>query len=457
MVLLLTAIVALLVTLGHLMVDEDHVEDSLHSGVKEKQIETSKDSFVRGKEFLRKNATETTASDKGKKNKNKNKNKSKNKSKNKNKNKRAENATETVPIETETISKNTNATTEKGVTKPERTPIPTDNAANEDKLSEELEELYERLTPQQRNQIENYRKGTALMINIHPTHHAGTSFCGTIGKSVEPLAPAFACMGDKNEVAPNPLYCNTTESDGDGKNKNCLSFKDIAGKAPWKREETGPFIEAIRPYFHMISWEFSRPKMSMDDPEWDHPNLVSVIVTRDPLSRLLAGDGKVGTKYVGYNKGELSRKGWWDYAAYNHEGGTDNFFLRILSTASRQKQNKNDEPIPNHIEAGVNRTTEEMMNLFPTGINETHFEHGKAILDKFTFVLDVDCLNEGMDAMADLLGIDISSKRKNGKKRTYPSPRERIGYEDVYEYLVAKNEWDTALYEYSKTISLVKC
>jgi len=446
MVLLLTAIVALLVTLGHLMVDEEHVEESYHSGVKEKQIETNEDSFVRGKDSLRKNATETTASDKGK---NKNKNKKK---KNRNKNKRADNATETVSIETETISKNTNTTTEKGVTtKPENTPIapPADNAANEDKLGEELEELYERLTPQQRKQVENYRKGTALMLNIHPTHHAGTTFCGTIGKSAEPLPPSFACMGDRNEVAPDPLYCES-----ESENKKCLSYQDIAVKAPWKREETGPFIEAIRPYFHMISWEFGKPKKSMDDPEWDNPNLVSVVVTRDPMSRLLAGDGITGVKYVGYNKGELSRKGWWDYAAYNYERGTDNFFLRILTTTSIQK----DEPIPNHIEARVNRTTEEMMDLFPTGINETHFEHGKALLDKFTFVLDVACLDEGMDALADLLGIAIlPERRKNGKKHTYATPRERIGYEDVYEYLVAKNEWDIALYEYSKTISLVKC
>ena len=30
-------------------------------------------------------------------------------------------------------------------------------------------------------QIENYKKGTGLMINVHMTHHGGTTFCGAIG------------------------------------------------------------------------------------------------------------------------------------------------------------------------------------------------------------------------------------------------------------------------------------
>ena len=36
-------------------------------------------------------------------------------------------------------------------------------------------------------------------------------------------------------------------------------------------------------------------------------------------------------------------------------------------------------------------------------------------------------------------------------------PRERIGYDNVYEYLVQKNYWDIKLYEYSQTINVVRC
>ena len=43
------------------------------------------------------------------------------------------------------------------------------------------------------------------------------------------------------------------------------------------------------------------------------------------------------------------------------------------------------------------------------------------------------------------------------KKLKYLTSRERIVYEDVYDYLVEKNKWDIMLYDYSKTISLVRC
>ena len=76
-------------------------------------------------------------------------------------------------------------------------------------------------------------------------------------------------------------------------------------------------MEAIRPYFHMMSWEFGGHNAgihdhgrSLDDPDWDYPNLVSVVVTRDPLSRLLAKGTHASKKYDGYNKGPgaMSRK-----------------------------------------------------------------------------------------------------------------------------------------------------
>jgi len=53
-----------------------------------------------------------------------------------------------------------------------------------------------------RQQIENYRKGDALILNVHPTHHAGTSFCTIIGRNGinNSIAPKFACMSDKDEI-----------------------------------------------------------------------------------------------------------------------------------------------------------------------------------------------------------------------------------------------------------------
>ena len=67
----------------------------------------------------------------------------------------------------------------------------------------------------------------------------------------------------------------------------------------------------------------------------------------------------------------------------------------------------------------------------------------------------------------DVLGLDSTAVdarlarmkriRANSGKHKTRSAQERIGYEDVYQYLLEKHEWDIKLYEYSKTISLVDC
>lgn len=331
------------------------------------------------------------------------------------------------------------------------------NEDDDDQLPLTWEEaILKNMTQTKQTQIENYRKGTALMLNVHATHHAGTSFCsriGRIGGKNHSAAPGFACMHDKDHVFPSP------EERGCSGDEFCKTFDEMSKKyKPWSEEQTGPFVEAIRPYFHMTSWEFSKPSMiqdhHLDDPDWDYPNLLSVIITRHPLSRLLAGDGGINKVYPGYNTGELSRRLWWDYAAYGGRKESDNFFLRILASKPRGSQ----RTVSNHVAKGINRTTDEVMRLFPTGIKKNDFNKAKYLMDKMTIVLDIECLTEGMEALGFLLGLDLPMYRPKPKhlvKR--PTPREMIGYDDVYEYLEAKHKWDIALYEYSKTISLVKC
>lgn len=318
---------------------------------------------------------------------------------------------------------------------------------------------WNRMTLIQQTQIQNYHNGQALILNIHVTHHGGTSFCSTIGRKGP--SPSFACMGDKEVIFPSPPQ-DCQGADGDTNRTTCYSFHQMERFRPWSKSETGPFIEAIRPYFHMISWEFSGPKFykprTLESPDWGHPKLVSVVVTRDPLSRLLAGDGMATKRYTGYNTNELNRSRWWDYAAYDNLPNIDNFFLRILTSAHRSPS---QQSIENHVEEGVERTTDEIMDLFPTGINKTHFEHGKTLLNKFTVVLDIACLTEGMEVLGRLLGLQPGQHNRGviqiGAKNKSASPKDRIGYNDVYEYLLAKNQWDIALYKYSKTISLVQC
>jgi len=91
------------------------------------------------------------------------------------------------------------------------------------------------------------------------------------------------------------------------------------------------------------------------------------------------------------------------------------------------------------------------------------------MLNRFTVVLDIACLNDGLDALGRLLGLDMQvvtekyhnadKKRASKPNRVFKklTPRGLIGYDDVYEYLLEKNRLDIQLYEYSETISLVDC
>ena len=207
-------------------------------------------------------------------------------------------------------------------------------------------------------QIENYRKGEALMINVHATHHAGTSVCDTIGRHGinNSIAPGFACMGDKDNIMPNKTY-GITYMEG-----------------PWFHDETGQNIAAVRPYFHMISWEYDgnnmRKKRLVENTDWEHPKLVSVIITRDPISRLLAGDGITGANYPGYDKGTLNHQGWWDYAKDLNIPNTDNYFLRIVGGEKW------------HGEKWLQNQKKEQLD----SINRTSYEHAASVLNHFTSV-----------------------------------------------------------------------
>ena len=96
-----------------------------------------------------------------------------------------------------------------------------------------------------------------------------------------------------------------------------------------------------------------------------HDQLVSVIITRHPLSRLLGGDGSASKKYHGFNKGYLSHARWWRYAAEDHYYATDNFFLRILGyypypSSRQQKQQHNKHK--DHHDQEDEKTTSDVHN-----------------------------------------------------------------------------------------------
>lgn len=92
-------------------------------------------------------------------------------------------------------------------------------------------------------QIENFKQGkkTSLLLNLHITHHGGTTFCAEIGKKLG--APTFACMGPQ-------------EVDHVG--------NDYPKDKPWTHNDTAHKIEIVTQYFKMVSWEFAHKPLSLE-------------------------------------------------------------------------------------------------------------------------------------------------------------------------------------------------
>ncbi|KAL3917958.1 MAG: hypothetical protein SGILL_004469 [Bacillariaceae sp.] len=291
-------------------------------------------------------------------------------------------------------------------------------------ISPSANDFYDALSPTKKLQIDNYQNGTGLMVTTHITHHAGTHICGVLGKHGQPNGhkgtPEFACMGDGNNIT------NGAFPRGN----------------PWLYDDTGPNIEAVRPFFHFISWEFSKPRKNpLDGVDWENPNLVSIITLKNPIDRYLKMVGQFCAEALGYDKkhptSNLTHSDWWKCARgevgkSGFRQASDNYGLRILAG--------ND-----------------CCNGAET--SRTHLEHAKKVVERMTVVLDAVCLNDGLVVLANLttINIDAADKLMKRTKHIHPPARERIGYDDVYEYLVEKNKLEFELYEWSKERSIVRC
>jgi len=351
-----------------------------------------------------------------------------------------------------------------------------------------------------RDQIENYRKGKGLMLNLHATHHAGTTFCGIIGRSGGPMASSkrnsYNGDGNKtNEISPSFACWFDHDNDVPEEKKNnfnSLSKENFFATTPWRHDETDTFIRELRPYFHMVAWEYMGVddlKRNLSETNWEHPNLLSVVITRHPISRLLAGNRNLLLNYPGYNTGTLSHAGWWDIATNTNRKHADNFFFRIIEGTPRVQMGvASNNPVSRRLKNSKNQNeqrsrrrdylfTDDNLPSTPplnnsNNLNQTNYERAVSILDRFTVVLDIDCLHEGIQALANLLGLDqkrihdsllkneerrITKGKTNAHQKQRSSLKDRIGYQDVYEYLLEKNKWDIKLYEYSKNVSLVRC
>ena len=139
------------------------------------------------------------------------------------------------------------------------------------------------------HQIASYINNTGIILNLHITHHAGTSICNQMRQLGR--TPDFACMEkgrDKDTYWPE-----------DAMRKNHLFKKDqrtVGSRISYN--ETGEWVSFWRQYFHYVSMEFGERYAFgswgdyLHTTNWEYEDLVSMIVMRDPLERFLSG-GKV--------------------------------------------------------------------------------------------------------------------------------------------------------------------
>jgi hypothetical protein len=91
------------------------------------------------------------------------------------------------------------------------------------------------------------------------------------------------------------------------------------------------------------------------------------------------------------------------------------------------------------------------------------FEQARALLKRFTVILDIDCLNEGLSELGKILNITLDCNTALTCSKAVqtvaarPSYADRIGFDDVYQFLLEKNKYDIELYEWAKQRSLIKC
>jgi hypothetical protein len=260
-------------------------------------------------------------------------------------------------------------------------------------------------------QIQNYINGTALMVNIHITHHAGTFFCDKM-RLIGPT-PAFACLGGDNWPSNETKY---------------------QPNQPWKFNDTACMVPLMRSHFHMISWEFSKWANLHNTTNWEYPDLLSVIVMRDPIDRLMAG-GKCGNHhnlldpYI-YPSND-TQQDWWEYV---NADCADNLALKVLAPDAGCCDGAN------------------------TSVH--YVDDAKNLLRRFTFILDQACLNESLIALGQKLNIsvDLSQDIRHLKQhRIHMTARERLANDTLYEFVRRKFRRDIELYEWAKSQSIVDC
>ena len=193
---------------------------------------------------------------------------------------------------------------------------------------------------------------------------------------------------------------------------------------------------------NMASWLTNWPMIPLESTD-----VVSILVMRDPIARTLSKYKPSLTEKPPYRRCKQKHPdtGITPETAVQPTGDSgvdwnfDNYALRML--------------------AGWNRMEP------PRKITREHFIAAKATLDRFSVVLDQECLAAGIAKLSGLLGVHDhyhpapigGDVKETIKDRPSTPPRELCGDDTTYHALVEMNTLGIELYEYAKSISLVSC
>lgn len=275
------------------------------------------------------------------------------------------------------------------------------------------------LTPEELKalQLENYRAGNGLIINVHVAHTGGSTLCDVFGHAKgTDGAPVAACQYPRADQG-----------------VNMTAYPAIV---PWSSEATAKNVDYVRQFFHFIAWEFLEapdqpyrkginPKLPISSTHWEDPNIVSVLVVRDPIERFLAPDDQVQKEYPGLltQGGDLNT--WMNYT--NHPLWTNNFQVGVLAGKGCCNQTHTD-PI--------------------------YLERAKELASRFTAILDMACLDRGLATLARALDLTVDLQAGN-HKRTHATPPEVP--RPTKNLMVRHNHVDSQFYQWAKQQALHVC
>ena len=295
--------------------------------------------------------------------------------------------------------------------------------------------------------LENFQKGEGVLILLHITHTGGTFIRTKLAKAnsahitnppnvpYSKLPPGGSYQGPNRTNFFKMLLPSHYAKNGTIIHHNNTTTTVLPTN--WNIFYDGSLGDDVH-YNFFIWWELSgnkagwsyHPFEPYQDPplsflDWESPHVLSVIVMRNPLDRLLSGDrGNVAKQY-----GKVSDRTtmqWWDFA--HDDRYTNNYSLKSLTTPYDD-------------------------------ISRIGLQSAKSLLKRLDYILDQDCLNDNLGKVCQDIGLtdnDILSQ-PSSTRSTHATAQERIHNDTVYKFLTDKNKLDIELYEWSKNQSYVRC